>query len=104
MGLYYHITVGLLRIYISPNKYKLTVCILFHCHLLPKENTSTQTLFSELFVSKDWEFHYLTHWTSACVYTTAGLYIIQLRLVIQLTITHNGVILPYHCGVIKGLQ
>ena len=74
MGLYYHITVGLLRVYISPNKYKFTVCILFHCHLLPKENTSTQTLFSELFVSKDWEFYYLTHWTSACVYTTAGLH------------------------------
>ena len=29
MGLYYHNTVGLLRVYISPNKYKFTVCILF---------------------------------------------------------------------------
>ena len=79
MGLYYHITVGLLRVY---NKYKLTVCILFHCHLLPKENYSPHShsfLLSELFVSKDWET-ISHHWTQFCV---QSIYIIQLRLVIQ---------------------
>ena len=100
MGLYYHITVGLLRVY---NKYKLTVCILFTAtYFLKKIHPHRHSFLNYLF-QKIGNF-IISHIGRQLVCTPLRGYIIQLRLVIQLTITHNGVILPYHCGVIKGLQ